>query len=180
MRTTVRTAHASPCSATIGRAVQLDDRPYGARLTTKLVLPGAHLLTAGALPAHRVEHALHAIQRNAQAQARLVESLLDLSRIMAGKLELNLQPIDLSKVLDAAIDVVRPQADTKGIALEFAQPSCPIVITADAGRLQQVFWNLLSNAVKFTPQGGAIRVRCLELAWAWRWCGRWSLHMGEW
>jgi signal transduction histidine kinase len=85
------------------------------RTPLNAVLGYARLPTSGALPRARVNHALEAIQRNAQAQARLVESLLDLSRIMAGKLDLDLQLVDLSKTVDAALDVVRPDADAKGI-----------------------------------------------------------------
>ena len=132
------------------------------RTPLNAVVGYAHLLTSGALPPQRVDHAVRAIQRNAQAQARLVESLLDLSRIMAGKLELSLEPVELTRVIEAAVDVVRPDADAKGVTLDVAPLSSPVGITADAGRLQQVFWNLLSNAVKFTAQGGTVRVRCAE------------------
>jgi CheY-like chemotaxis protein len=91
-----------------------------------------------------------------------VESLLDLSRIMAGKLDLNPQTIDLARVIEAAVDVVRPDADAKSITVDLTLPPSPLVIDADASRLQQVFWNLLSNAVKFTPQAGIVGVRCSE------------------
>jgi CheY-like chemotaxis protein len=128
------------------------------RTPLNAVLGYAHLLAAGTLSPERTTHALAAIERNAKAQARLVESLLDLSRVMAGKLELNLERVDLAAILDAAVDVIRPAAEEKGITLNVLSSPDPIVFVGDAGRLQQVFWNLLSNAIKFTPAGGMIGV----------------------
>lgn len=128
------------------------------RTPLNAVLGYAHLLAAGTLSPERTTHALAAIQRNAKAQARLVESLLDLSRVVAGKLELSLERVDLAAIVDAAVDVIRPEAEEKGITLDVPPPLDPIVLVGDAGRLQQVFWNLLSNAIKFTPAGGMIGV----------------------
>src|SRR5688572_177006 len=102
---------------------------------------------------------LEAIDRNARVQAQLIDDLLDVSRIVSGKLNLDVRPLDISSVTRAAINVVRPAADAKSIALEYqAQPGLG-AISADSARLQQVIWNLLSNAVKFTPNGGRIHVR---------------------
>lgn len=102
---------------------------------------------------------LEAIDRNAKVQAQLIDDLLDVSRIVSGKLNLDVRPLDASSVTRAAINVVRPAADAKGITLEFfAEPGLG-AISADSARLQQIVWNLLSNAVKFTPQGGKISVR---------------------
>jgi CheY-like chemotaxis protein len=129
------------------------------RTPLNAVLGYANLLATGSLPRDRTAHALKAIQRNAQAQSRLIESLLDLSRIIAGKLELDLKPVDVRKLVDAAIDVVRPDAGARGIALKVDGSSGEVPLVADGGRLQQVLWNLLSNAVKFTPAGGQVRVR---------------------
>ncbi|HMQ32716.1 MAG TPA: GAF domain-containing protein [Chloroflexaceae bacterium] len=97
--------------------------------------------------------------RSAKAQAQLIEDLLDISRIVSGKLRLDARSLGLAGVVRAALDTVRPAADAKGLALqlELAQDTGPVI--GDAGRLQQVVWNLLSNAVKFTPTGGAIAVR---------------------
>jgi CheY-like chemotaxis protein/two-component sensor histidine kinase len=128
------------------------------RTPLNAVLGYAHLLAAGTLSPERTTHALAAIERNAKAQARLVESLLDLSRVMAGKLELNLERVDLAAIVDAAVDVIRPEAEEKRITLDVLPSPDPIVLVGDAGRLQQVFWNLLSNAMKFTPAGGTISV----------------------
>jgi len=103
--------------------------------------------------------ALEAIERNARKQSQLIEDLLDVSRISAGQFRLEVDLIDLSTVIDAAIDVVRPAIDAKGLQLrtniEGAAPS----VFGDERRLQQAIWNLLSNAVKFTPEGGLIEIR---------------------
>jgi signal transduction histidine kinase/FixJ family two-component response regulator len=102
---------------------------------------------------------LEAIDRNAKVQAQLIDDLLDVSRIVSGKLNLEVRPLDISSVTRAAINVVRPAADAKGIALDYwAQPGLG-AISADSARLHQILWNLLSNAVKFTPYGGRISVR---------------------
>ena len=105
---------------------------------------------------------LDAIDRNARVQAQLIDDLLDVSRIVSGKLNLDVRPLDICSVTRAAIAVVQPAADAKGITLDYwAQPALG-AISADSGRLQQIIWNLLSNAVKFTPQGGRINVRVLQ------------------
>ena len=102
---------------------------------------------------------LEAIERNARVQAQLIDDLLDVSRIISGKLHLNVRPLDISCVNQAAINVVLTAADAKNITLEYwAQPGLR-AISGDPARLQQITWNLLSNAVKFTPPGGSIRVR---------------------
>jgi signal transduction histidine kinase/CheY-like chemotaxis protein len=102
---------------------------------------------------------LDAIDRNARIQAQLIDDLLDVSRIVSGKLNLDVRPLDTSSVIRAAINVVRPAADAKSISLDYwAQPGLG-AISADSARLQQIVWNLLSNAVKFTPQGGKIEVQ---------------------
>jgi signal transduction histidine kinase/ActR/RegA family two-component response regulator len=102
---------------------------------------------------------LDTIDRNARAQSRLIEDILDFSRINAGKLHLNIRALDLSDVIDAAMDVVRPAADAKGVRIERILDSEAGHVSGDADRLQQVVWNLLSNAVKFTPRGGQVLIR---------------------
>jgi signal transduction histidine kinase/CheY-like chemotaxis protein len=102
---------------------------------------------------------LDAIDRNARVQAQLIDDLLDVSRIVSGKLNLDVRPLDIASVARAAINVVRPAADAKGICLDYwAEPGLG-AISADSARLHQIVWNLLSNAVKFTPHGGKIFVR---------------------
>jgi signal transduction histidine kinase/CheY-like chemotaxis protein len=102
---------------------------------------------------------LDAIDRNARVQAQLIDDLLDVSRIVSGKLNLDVRPLDISSVVRAAINVVRPAADAKGIMLDYWAAPGLGAISADSARLHQVIWNLLSNAVKFTPQGGKIKIR---------------------
>ena len=102
---------------------------------------------------------LDAIDRNARVQAQLIDDLLDVSRIVSGKLNLDVRPLDIGSVTRAAINVVQPAADAKEITLDYwTQPGLG-AISADSGRLQQIIWNLLSNAVKFTPHGGNIAIR---------------------
>jgi signal transduction histidine kinase/CheY-like chemotaxis protein len=102
---------------------------------------------------------LDTIDRNARAQSRLIEDILDFSRINAGKLRLDVQALDLTDVIGASIEIVRPAADAKGVRLERVLDSEAGHVSGDADRLQQVIWNLLSNAVKFTPRGGKVLVR---------------------
>ncbi|WP_433935835.1 response regulator [Sorangium cellulosum] len=123
------------------------------------VLGWVRMLRTGKLAEDRRERALETVERNAQAQAQLVDDLLDISRIMAGKLRLDVQPVELVAVIDAALEVVRPAADAKGVRLEPLLDPGVGPVAGDAGRLQQVVWNLLSNAVKFTSRGGVVRVR---------------------
>jgi PAS domain S-box-containing protein len=98
------------------------------------------------------------IERNARHQGQLISDLLDVSRIVAGKLHLERCPVDPLLVVEAAIDAVRPAADAKGVRLERALQPVAGTVDGDQGRLQQVMWNLLTNAVKFTPRGGRVRV----------------------
>ena len=102
---------------------------------------------------------LDTIDRNARAQSRLIEDILDFSRINAGKLRLSVGPIDLTDVIEAAIDIVRPAADAKGVRIDRVLDSEAGHVSGDPDRLQQVVWNLLSNAVKFTPRGGKVMIR---------------------
>ena len=103
--------------------------------------------------------ALAAIERNARAQSQLVDDLLDVSRIVNGKLRLDLQRMDLAAALRAAIDVVRFSAESKGVTLDAVLAPTELPMVGDAHRLQQVAWNLMSNAIKFTPRGGRVEAR---------------------
>jgi len=122
------------------------------------ILAWARLLKKGSLDAEKTERALATIERCAQAQAQLVEDLLDVSRIVTGKLRLDVRPVPLAPVIERAVEVVRPAADAKGVRLEAALDTETGAVLGDAERLQQVVWNLLSNAVKFTSKGGRVRV----------------------
>ncbi|HEY6402147.1 MAG TPA: PAS domain-containing sensor histidine kinase, partial [Blastocatellia bacterium] len=105
------------------------------------------------------ERALQTIERNAELQSKLIEDLLDTTRILSGKLSIEAQPLYLDELLEESLDVVRPTAETKDIALLVTFDSAPGLILGDANRLQQVFWNLLSNAIKFTEPGGRVEAR---------------------
>ncbi len=127
------------------------------------VLGWTRMLRTGIVPEARREHALETIERNAAAQARLIEDLLDISRIGTGKVLLRAEPVDPARVVEAALEAMRPAADAKGVRLVTSIESAPRTVQADPDRLQQVVTNLLSNAVKFTPPGGEVRTR---LRWA--------------
>ncbi len=103
-------------------------------------------------------HALETVERNAKAQAQLIEDLLDVSRIITGKLRLDVRPMELLPVIEAAIDAVRPAADAKNIELQTALDPLAGLVSGDPNRLQQIVWNLLSNAVKFTNRGGQVKI----------------------
>ena len=102
---------------------------------------------------------LEAIERNARLQARLVDDLLDISRIISGKLRIEWEPVNLCEVVAAAIETVRPEATARRITLAVEIPDTPLIVQGAPVRLQQVAWNLLSNAVKFTPDGGRVSLR---------------------
>ncbi|MFP2957612.1 ATP-binding protein [Myxococcus sp. 1LA] len=121
------------------------------------VLGWVQMLRTGALSPEKRERALATVERNARAQGQLVEDLLDVSRIMTGKLKLEVSSVDVSHVVEAALESLRPAADAKGIRIQAALDSGGTIM-GDTSRLQQVVWNLLSNAVKFTPKGGRVQV----------------------
>jgi PAS domain S-box-containing protein len=122
------------------------------------ILGWAKLLQDGKLDVVRTKHALATIERNAKLQAELIEDLLDVSRILRGKLNLTVSPVNLAATIQAAIETVRLAAEAKSIRIESAFASTG-PIAGDATRLQQIMWNLLSNAVKFTPLGGQVNVK---------------------
>ncbi|HEX6974615.1 MAG TPA: response regulator [Vicinamibacterales bacterium] len=128
------------------------------RTPLNAIMGWAHLLTSGKADAAMTERALSVIQNNALAQSQLIEDILDVSRIIGGKLRLNLGTVQLAEVVEAALDSVAPAAEAKGIRIDreiqLVEP-----ILGDRDRLQQVIWNLLSNAVKFTPRDGRVKVR---------------------
>jgi PAS domain S-box-containing protein len=118
----------------------------------------ATLLAQGCLNEAETAAAIETIQRNARAQAHLVEDLLDVSRIISGKLRLDIQAVELGTLLEAALDAVRPAAEARGVRLQVAIDPRAAVVNGDPARLQQIAWNLLSNAIKFTPRGGRVEL----------------------
>ena len=129
------------------------------RTPLNAILGWAQILTQGRsqLP-QAAAQGVDAILRNARAQATLIEDLLDMSRIVSGKIRLNLRTLGLAEIVDSAVGTITPAAQTKGIALESAVTDGAPAVRGDSERLQQILLNLLSNAVKFTPEGGQVRV----------------------
>jgi PAS domain S-box-containing protein len=123
------------------------------------ILGWARMLRSPKLQGDDLSRGLETIERNARMQSRLIEDILDLSRIITGKLRLDVRAVELSEVIEAAIDVVRTAADAKNMRLQLDLDTNTGPVSGDPARLQQVFWNLLSNAIKFTPEGGLVEVR---------------------
>jgi signal transduction histidine kinase len=132
------------------------------RTPLNAIVGWAHVLKTPALDAAVVARAVESIQRNAEAQTRLIADILDVSRMVAGKLRIESRPVELGKVVEAALETVRPSAAARRIRMEMRlEPGA--IVQGDANRLQQIAWNLLTNAVKFTPSGGTVTV-CVERA----------------
>ena len=123
------------------------------------ILGWARLLRGGEVKGEATPRALETIERNARAQAQLIDDLLDVSRIVTGKLRLDVAPVDPRTFIDPAVEAVRPAAEAKGVILRQVIEAGAVVVVGDPARLQQVVWNLLTNAVKFTPEGGRVEVR---------------------
>jgi PAS domain S-box-containing protein len=128
------------------------------RTPLSAILGWAQVLRRGGKGEEDLQRGLQTIERNARAQAQLIEDLLDMSRITSGKVLLDMQTLNPQGFLDAAIETVRPAADAKNIRIEKRYEPEPGMIAGDPARLQQVVWNLLSNAIKFTPRDGLVTV----------------------
>jgi PAS domain S-box-containing protein len=133
------------------------------RTPLNAILGWAEILRVGKLDEPAKERALDTIVRNGKSQARLIEDILDVSRIITGKLRLDVRPVGLVSVINAAVDAMRPAAFAKGIDLRVSLDAAAGSISGDPNRLQQIIWNLVSNAIKFTPLKGSVEVR-LELS----------------
>jgi PAS domain S-box-containing protein len=133
------------------------------RTPLNAIIGWAHLLLSRDLGPTETPQAVEAIRRNAQMQARLIEDMLDVSRIITGKLGLDVQRVDPAAVIAAAVETVKPAADAKEIQLELNLDSEPGYVLGDPVRLQQIVWNLLSNAVKFTPKNGRTQIELQRL-----------------
>ena len=127
------------------------------------ILGWAHTLKTGRMDAERIQRAAAAIERGAEAQRRLIEDLLDVTGIAAGRLRMERVPTRLAAVVEAAIDAVGPRADEKNVHIETYVEDARLTVYADPQRIQQVIWNLLWNAVKFTPAGGRVTVRVRDV-----------------
>jgi PAS domain S-box-containing protein len=127
------------------------------------ILGWASMIRNGEVEGASATRAIETIERNARSQARLIDDLLDVSRIITGNLRLDLHPLNLAPIVEAAIDALRPTADVKGIQLRTESLSADCLVKGDPNRLRQVIWNLLSNAIKFTQRGGvvAIKLKCV-------------------
>jgi PAS domain S-box-containing protein len=133
------------------------------RTPINAIMGWAQMLQHGVVDAKRLTHAVDAIVRNAAAQARLIEDLLDLSRIISGKLRLDVELIDVGAVVSAAVATFEPAAEAKSLRLQAVTEDSSAQVYGDRQRLQQAVWNLLSNAVKFTARGGRVQVQVLRL-----------------
>ncbi len=129
------------------------------RTPLNAIVGWVHVLQSGALPdEEQRKHAVDAIERNARIQTRLIEDLLDVSRMIQGRLSLTVAPLDIRTVVDAAVDTIKPAAAAKQITITVTRGAEPITVIGDDNRLQQIVWNLLANAVKYTAKGGTIEV----------------------
>jgi PAS domain S-box-containing protein len=139
------------------------------RTPLNAVLGYTRMLRSGAMASNRIPIALDVIERNATALTRIVEDVLDVSRIVSGKARLQVQPVDLAALTQNAVATVIPAGDARGVRIQILADSNLNPVSGDPDRLQQVLWNLLSNAVKFTPRGGRVQVRlerinsCVEI-----------------
>jgi PAS domain S-box-containing protein len=129
------------------------------RTPLNAILGWLYLLRSGKLDAATTAQAIEAVDRNTKTQAQLIEDILDVSRIITGKLRLDTSLVELASIIEGAIEVVRPAAEAKSIRVEAAFDHTAGPVLGDANRLQQVIWNLLSNAIKFTPPGGRVEIR---------------------
>ena len=126
------------------------------------ILGGVHMMRSEPHDENIVRRALDLIERNAKAQVRIVDDLLDVSRALSGKMRLNMEAVDLPRVIQASVESVRPASEAKAIHLDVHIAPMTGVISGDPDRLQQIVWNLLANAVKFTPNAGRITLELVE------------------
>jgi signal transduction histidine kinase len=122
----------------------------------------ARLLRGGVLSADKAARGLETLERNATWLSQIIEDVLDVSRIVSGKIRLDVQPVNLPLIVETAVSTVQPAAEGKSIRLHSTIDPHVGPVSGDPDRLQQVIWNLLSNAIKFTPSGGAVSVRAMR------------------
>ncbi len=129
------------------------------RTPLNAVLGYARMLRQQSIAPEKTRSALDIVERNATSLKQIIEDVLDVSRIVAGRVRLNVEPVDLAGILHDALATVRPAADAKGVRLESTIDPMTTPVSGDPDRLQQIVWNLLSNAIKFTPKGGKVQLR---------------------
>ena len=133
------------------------------RTPLSAILGWSHLVRTGKLDEPQLSRAFETIERNARSQSQLIDDLLDVSRIITGKLQIEPRPVDLCAIIEGVLEGVRPAVEAKKIQLETGLKAAGSFVPGDANRLQQVFWNLLSNAIKFTPESGYVRVKASQV-----------------
>jgi PAS domain S-box-containing protein len=129
------------------------------RTPLNAILGWAAMINRGVLEEETIANALRVIERNARAQAEIIDDILDVSRVITGKLRIDAKPIELAPIIQSAIDTVRPAANAKALTLTVSLDRNAGLVAGDADRLRQIIWNLVSNAIKFTPRGGRIEAR---------------------
>jgi signal transduction histidine kinase/ActR/RegA family two-component response regulator len=129
------------------------------RTPLNAVLGYARMLRAGTLPSAKTGEALEIVERNATALKQIIEDVLDISSIVAGRLRLNVEPVDVPAILRESCTTIMPAADAKGVRVDVVVDPLTTPISGDPDRIQQIVWNLLSNAIKFTPRGGKVQLR---------------------
>lgn len=133
------------------------------RTPLSAILGWASMLNLGELEEETTRNALRVIERNAKAQAEIIADILDVSRIVSGKLRIESQPIDLAPIVQAAVETLQLAASAKGISLSVAMDDQGGLVSGDSNRLQQIVWNLVSNAIKFTPRNGSTEIRVAQV-----------------
>src|SRR5262249_37952931 len=149
------------------RANQLKDEflatlSHELRTPLNAILGYARMLQGGLLRGEKQERAFGILERNATTLSQIVADILDVSRIVSGKLQLDVAPVDLTAIVGDAVSTVLPAADAKGVTIEAALDPQLVFALGDSDRLRQIVWNLVSNAVKFTPKGGRVDVTIEE------------------
>ena len=155
----LETAHRAAKEASHLKDEFLATASHELRTPLNAIVGWVHVLQTGALEDdEQRQKAVNAIDRNAKIQTRLIEDLLDVSRMIQGRVSLTVAPVDLRAIVDAAVETLRPAAATKGIAVDVEGAGDVLPVIGDELRLQQVVWNLLANALKYTPPGGSVTI----------------------
>jgi PAS domain S-box-containing protein len=155
----VRAAYEEARAANRAKDEFLATLSHELRTPLSAIVGWTHMLRSGQLDSATASRAIETIDRNARVQTQLISDILDVSRIVSGKLHLDVRPVELASAITAALDTVRPSADAKGVTLVSSLEPAAMPVSADPDRLQQVVWNLLANAIKFTPRGGRVELR---------------------